>query len=176
MSNAGGLGSLGCALLSPQGIRRELETIRAQTDKLEAVVDHTSDISETHARHRRDAVVPAFLVIVLGPLLILVFSLELGWLPPALWSGPSTWILPALTLGATYAAYISRLTRAGLLEVVRQDYMRTARAKGLPEWLVVMRHGLRGGDDLEGGRGADGLQQGVAGARRARELRASSRA
>ena len=86
--------------------------------------------------------VPSF---VLGPLLILVFSLELGWLPPALWSGPSTWILPALTLGATYAAYISRLTRAGLLEVVRQDFIRTARAKGLPERRVVVRHALRGG-------------------------------
>lgn len=86
--------------------------------------------------------IPSF---VLGPLLILVFSLQLGWLPPALWSGPSTWILPALTLGATYAAYISRLTRAGVLEVVRQDFIRTARAKGLPEWRVVVRHGLRGG-------------------------------
>lgn len=86
--------------------------------------------------------VPSF---VLGPLLILVFSLELGWLPPALWSGPSTWVLPALTLGASYAAYISRLTRAGLLEIVRQDFIRTARAKGLPEWLVVWRHALRGG-------------------------------
>lgn len=82
---------------------------------------------------------------VLGPLLILFFSLELGWLPPALWEGPSTWILPAITLGITYAAYISRLTRAGVLEVVRQDFMRTARAKGLPGWLVVTRHGLRGG-------------------------------
>jgi oligopeptide transport system permease protein len=82
---------------------------------------------------------------VLGPLLILVFSLNLGWLPPALWAGPSTWVLPALTLGAAYAAYISRLTRAGVLEVVRQDFIRTARAKGLPEWLVMVRHGLRGG-------------------------------
>jgi oligopeptide transport system permease protein len=82
---------------------------------------------------------------VLGPLLILVFSLELGWLPPALWDGPTTWILPAITLGASYAAYISRLTRAGVLEIVRQDFIRTARAKGLSEWQVVTRHALRGG-------------------------------
>lgn len=81
---------------------------------------------------------------VLGPLLVLLLSLELGWLPPALWEGPTTWVLPAVTLGVPYAAHISRLTRAGILEVVRQDFMRTARAKGLPGWLVVTRHGLRG--------------------------------
>lgn len=82
---------------------------------------------------------------VLGPLLVLVFSLWLGWLPPARWEGPSTWILPAITLGVAYAAYISRLTRAGVLEIVREDFMRTARAKGLPTRIIVLRHGLRGG-------------------------------
>jgi oligopeptide transport system permease protein len=82
---------------------------------------------------------------VLGPLLVLVFSLGLGVLPPARWEGPATWILPALTLGVPYAAYISRLTRAGVLEVVREDFMRTARAKGLPPRILVIRHGLRGG-------------------------------
>lgn len=86
--------------------------------------------------------VPSF---VLGPLFVLVFSLWLGWLPPALWSGPSTWILPAITLGSAYAAYVSRLTRAGMLEIVHEDFMRTARAKGLPRHIVVLRHGLRGG-------------------------------
>lgn len=82
---------------------------------------------------------------VLGPLVVLLFSLQLGWLPPARWGGPETWVLPALTLGVAYSAYISRLTRAGLLEVVRKDFMRTARAKGLPTYLIVMRHGLRAG-------------------------------
>lgn len=86
--------------------------------------------------------VPAF---VLGPLLVLVFSLQLGWLPPARWDGPSTWILPAVTLGASYAAYISRLARAGLLEVLGQGFITTARAKGLPTHLIVLRHALRGG-------------------------------
>lgn len=86
--------------------------------------------------------VPAF---VLGPLLVLLLSLSLLWLPPAGWG---TWrhvVLPAITLGTVYAAYIARLTRGGMLEVVRSDYVRTARAKGLSEWTVIRRHMLRGG-------------------------------
>jgi oligopeptide transport system permease protein len=84
---------------------------------------------------------------VLGPLLALVFALTLFWLPPALWNGfPSkSIILPALTLSALYIAYIARLTRSGMLEVMRSDYIRTARAKGLSERAVVVRHALRGG-------------------------------
>ena len=82
---------------------------------------------------------------VLGPLLVLVFGLWLGWLPVAGWEGPSYKILPAITLGAGYAAYIARLSRGGMLEVLAQDFIRTARAKGLTEARVVLRHGLRGG-------------------------------
>jgi oligopeptide transport system permease protein len=84
---------------------------------------------------------------VLGPLLVLVFSLSLYWLPPARWGGfPSrNLILPILTLSAIYMAYIARLTRAGMLEVLRSDYIRTARAKGLSEKDVVIKHALRGG-------------------------------
>jgi oligopeptide transport system permease protein len=84
---------------------------------------------------------------VLGPILVLVFSLGLYWLPPSRWGGfPSkNLILPVLTLSALYMAYIARLTRAGMLEVLRSDYIRTARAKGLSEKDVVIRHGLRGG-------------------------------
>lgn len=84
---------------------------------------------------------------VLGPLLALVFALTLFWLPPALWNGfPSkSIVLPALTLSALYIAYIARLTRSGMLEVMRSDYIRTARAKGLSESQVVFRHALRGG-------------------------------
>jgi len=84
---------------------------------------------------------------VLGPLLVLLFSLTLYWFPPALWNGfPSkSVVLPALTLSAIYIAYIARLTRSGMLEVLRSDYIRTARAKGLTELQVVMRHALRGG-------------------------------
>ena len=84
---------------------------------------------------------------VLGPLLVLVFSLTLYWLPPARWGGFPSWnlVLPVLTLSAIYMAYIARLTRAGMLEVLRSDYIRTARAKGLSERDVVVRHALRGG-------------------------------
>jgi oligopeptide transport system permease protein len=84
---------------------------------------------------------------VLGPLLVLAFSLSLYWLPPARWNGFPSWnlVLPVLTLSAIYMAYIARLTRAGMLEVLRSDYIRTARAKGLSEKDVVIRHALRGG-------------------------------
>ena len=82
---------------------------------------------------------------VLGPLLVLVFALWLGWLPSSGWDGPLYKILPALTLGAAYAAYVARLTRGSMLEVLSQDFIRTARAKGLSEARVVLRHALRGG-------------------------------
>jgi oligopeptide transport system permease protein len=84
---------------------------------------------------------------VLGPLLVLIFGLTLFWFPPALWNGfPSkSLVLPAVTLSAIYIAYIARLTRSGMLEVLRSDYIRTARAKGLSERAVVIRHALRGG-------------------------------
>jgi oligopeptide transport system permease protein len=84
---------------------------------------------------------------VLGPLLVLLFSLTLYWLPPARWDGlPSrSVVLPVLTLSAVYMAYIARLTRAGMLEVLRSDYIRTARAKGLDERHVILRHAMRGG-------------------------------
>lgn len=86
--------------------------------------------------------IPSF---VLGPLLALVFGLTFYLLPPAGWG---TWrhvLLPGIALGTVYAAYVARLTRGGLLEVVRQDFVRTARAKGLPERLVIWRHVLKGG-------------------------------
>ncbi|MEM1190797.1 MAG: ABC transporter permease subunit [Pseudomonadota bacterium] len=86
---------------------------------------------------------PTFL---LGPLLVLVFGIQLEWLPVSGWGDiPGDKILPSITLGAAYAAYIARLSRAGMLEVLSQDYIRTARAKGLPEGQVVLRHALRGG-------------------------------
>ena len=84
---------------------------------------------------------------VLGPLLVLLFSLTLYWFPPARWDGvPSrSMVLPVLTLSAIYMAYIARLARAGMLEVLRSDYIRTARAKGLDERHIVIRHAMRGG-------------------------------
>lgn len=85
--------------------------------------------------------IPTF---VMGPLLVLLFSLVLGWLPVSGWNTLSNRILPSITLGMVYVAYIARLTRGGLLDTLVQDYIRTARAKGLPEWLILIRHALRG--------------------------------
>ena len=82
---------------------------------------------------------------VIGPILVLIFSLWLYWFPPARVGGAISYVLPIITLGAIYAAYIARLTRAGMLEVLRSDYIRTARAKGLSEWKVLLKHALRGG-------------------------------
>ena len=80
---------------------------------------------------------------VLGPALVLTLSLGLYWFPPALWTGPASRVLPVLTLSTAYVAYIARLTRAGMLEVLRQDFIRTARAKGLAESVVVLKHALK---------------------------------
>lgn len=83
---------------------------------------------------------PAF---ALGMLLMQVFSVELGWLPTV---GADSWrhyILPSITLGAAVAAVMARFTRASFVEVLQEDYMRTARAKGVRESVVVMKHGLR---------------------------------
>jgi len=82
---------------------------------------------------------------VLGPLLLLAFSSGLCWVNPLGWSVPSDRLLPALTLGLFYGAYIARLTRSGMLDTMHLDYIRTARAKGLKERIVVFRHGLRTG-------------------------------
>ncbi len=80
----------------------------------------------------------------LGYLLILVFALGTGWLPVAGRDGAGAAVLPALTLGLGAAATLARLTRASLLEVLGEDFIRTARAKGLGEWAVVWRHALKG--------------------------------
>lgn len=86
---------------------------------------------------------PSFL---LGPLLVLVFGIYLDWLPISGWGAiPGDKVLPSITLGAAYAAYVARLSRAGMLEILSQDYIRTARAKGLSEWQVITKHALRGG-------------------------------
>ncbi len=78
-----------------------------------------------------------------GLLLIFLFSLKLGWLPAAGTGGLAALLLPAFTLGISAAAIIARVTRSSLLEVLGQEYVRTARAKGLVERLVVLRHAMR---------------------------------
>ena len=79
----------------------------------------------------------------LGPLLILVFSLWLGWFPVSGREGAGSVVLPALTLGTGLAAVLSRMVRSGMLEVLGEEYIRTARAKGLPPHQVILHHGLR---------------------------------
>jgi oligopeptide transport system permease protein len=83
---------------------------------------------------------PSYLV---ASVLILVFSLWLGWLPPALWEGPSSWILPVITLGSRPLAIVARLTRASMLESLQSDYIRTAYGKGLSHSRVLFKHALK---------------------------------
>ncbi len=86
--------------------------------------------------------IPTF---VMGPLLALFFGIKLRWLNVSGWDYADDRILPALTLGLVYAAYLMRLTRGGMLEVLNLDYIRTARAKGASEARIIFRHALRGG-------------------------------
>ncbi|MDX1698541.1 MAG: ABC transporter permease [Thiohalobacterales bacterium] len=79
----------------------------------------------------------------LGPLLILVFSLWLGWLPVSGQGGLASVVLPALTLGTGLAAVLSRMVRSSMLEVLHEDYLRTARAKGMPPARIILHHALR---------------------------------
>jgi len=99
------------------------------------------------------ASLPNFVVATLG---VLIFSVRLGWFDVLGWGGPSwrefynpfAWdfqkvVLPVLALGLLPSAYVARITRASMLEVLRQDYIRTARAKGVPEHTVVLRHAVK---------------------------------
>ena len=79
----------------------------------------------------------------LGPLLIVLFSIQLGWLPVSGRGGVLNYILPAVTLGAALAAILTRMVRGAMLEELSSDYVRTARAKGLPTSVVLVRHALR---------------------------------
>jgi oligopeptide transport system permease protein len=84
--------------------------------------------------------IPTF---VTAPLLVLLFGLRLGWLPTGGLVGPQSLILPVIVLALPQIAIIARLTRAGMIEVLRSNYIRTARAKGLPEHEIVFKHALR---------------------------------
>jgi oligopeptide transport system permease protein len=80
---------------------------------------------------------------VLGPLLVLLFSLTLYWVPPAGWGEGRHLVLPVLTLSAAYIAYVARLTHSGMQRALAQDYIRTARAKGVGPYAILLRHALR---------------------------------
>jgi oligopeptide transport system permease protein len=83
---------------------------------------------------------PSYLV---ASVLVLVFALQLGWLPPALWEGPASMVLPVITLGLRPMALVARLTRASMLETLQSDFIRTARGKGVAEGRVVFVHALK---------------------------------
>ena len=83
---------------------------------------------------------PSFLV---APIFIMIFAKQLGWLEPALWEGPTYYIIPMVVLGIRPAAVIARLTRASVLEVIHSDYIRTAKAKGLDSRTILFKHVLR---------------------------------
>ena len=76
-------------------------------------------------------------------MLVLLFAIQLGWLPPTGWASPINWIMPVLTLGASPLSIVMRFTRSSMLEVLRQDYIRTARAKGQTEFKIITRHALK---------------------------------
>jgi oligopeptide transport system permease protein len=104
--------------------------------------------SYQHSWIDRSAMLGALLAIslpsfVIGPLLILIFAIDSQLLPVGGWGTWKSLILPSITLAAPYAAYIARLTRASMLEALTQDFVRTARAKGLPESQVVYKHALK---------------------------------
>ncbi|MEM7011619.1 MAG: ABC transporter permease [Verrucomicrobiota bacterium] len=83
---------------------------------------------------------------VIGPILATVFAINLNWGNTAGWWNPATdWFLPSLTLGLFFTGYFARLTRAGMLEILSQDFIRTARAKGLSEWRMLVFHAFKGG-------------------------------
>jgi len=79
----------------------------------------------------------------LGMMLLLIFSVNLGWLPSIGFNTPMHWILPTITIGTGSAAIIMRMTRSSMLEVIRQDYIRTARAKGQTERKIIFKHALK---------------------------------
>ncbi|HEU4588292.1 MAG TPA: ABC transporter permease, partial [Gemmatimonadales bacterium] len=85
----------------------------------------------------------SFPVYWVGLLLILVFAVTLRWFPPSGYGGLAFLVLPALTLGMRSVAFLSRMTRGAMQEVLQSEFVRTARAKGLPERAVVLRHALR---------------------------------
>lgn len=86
--------------------------------------------------------VPSF---ILGPLMVIYIASHVSWLNTAGWEDATDWILPSIALGAGTAAYLSRLVRGGMLEVMTQDFIRTARAKGASQWRVILRHALKPG-------------------------------
>jgi len=122
-----------CAVLVTLGLGIPAGVLSAWRQR--SLLDHTCILAATLG-----VSLPSF---VLGALLILLFSHQWHLLPPALWEGPRHVILPAIALGAGFAGYIARLTRSTLMEILSEDYIRTARAKGLAQPQILLKHALK---------------------------------
>lgn len=127
------LGLLGTALCILIGVPLGILAATKQY----SVIDYISTIFATLL-----AALPSFW---LALMLMLLFSVKLGWLPISGLDGPLSYILPVLSIGAFPVAMITRMTRSSMLEVIRQDYIVTAKAKGLPSSVVIFRHAMRNG-------------------------------
>ncbi len=149
-------GDLGRSIRSGQPVLTEIQdrfgttlTLTVVAVAVATVVGMALGIAAATSGKSGDAAIMAFALLGIsmpyfwsGILLILLFGLKLGWLPIA-GSGPKALILPAITLAAPAAAVLARMTRSTMLEVLNQDFVRTARAKGLRERIVVLRHVLK---------------------------------
>ena len=123
--------------------KRRNAMMRTIAEILRRLGQHNGDITD-EVRDMTAMIVFCLPSVRLGPVLVLVFGIYLDWLPVSGWGdSPGDKILPAITLGSTYTAYIARLSRAGMLEVMSQDYIRTARAKGLTEFQIITRHAVK---------------------------------
>jgi peptide/nickel transport system permease protein len=149
-------GDLGRSIRSGQPVLTEIQerfgttlTLTAVSVVVATIVGMSLGIAAATSGKMGDAAIMAFALLGIsmpyfwsGILLILLFGLKLGWLPVA-GSGPKALVLPAITLAAPAAAVLARMTRSTMLEVLNQDFVRTARAKGLREQIVVVRHVLK---------------------------------
>ncbi|WP_395750825.1 ABC transporter permease [Prosthecobacter sp.] len=131
MPNSFALGALAFAIASCTGVF--LGTLAAM--KKDTWIDHSSMIGALLAIS-----IPSF---ISGPFLIAVFALWLGWLPVGGWGTAWQMVLPAICLAAPYIAYVARLMRNSLLDVLKSDFLRTARAKGLSDYQAVTRHAAK---------------------------------
>ncbi|HKG25891.1 MAG TPA: ABC transporter permease [Thermomicrobiales bacterium] len=149
-------GDLGRSIRSGQPVLTEIRerfgttlTLTIVSVGVAVVVGMSLGVAAATSGKMGDAAIMAFALLGIsmpyfwsGILLILLFGLKLGWLPVA-GSGPKALVLPAITLAAPAAAVLARMTRSTMLEVLNQDFVRTARAKGLREQIVVVRHVLK---------------------------------
>ena len=126
---------------APAPVPAQVESSAESAGQAAAAEESAAAHGESGAFEAKDRPLDMLIGIVM---LVLLFAMKLDWAPVTGWGSLRDLILPAITLALPFAARVARLTRAGMLEVVHQDYIRTARAKGLSERAIVMRHTLKG--------------------------------